>query len=76
MGTVPTGIGEFLKIHSLVSLIFLPVDKSINVSVPHFVAQTNFSTSSSIEDVTAEFPILAFTLTRKFLPIIIGSLSE
>ena len=31
------------------------------------------STSSSMEEVTAELPILAFTFTRKLRPIIIGS---
>src|SRR5581483_587929 len=73
MGTVPTGTGEFLIIHSLVSCMFFPVDKSIIVSAPHLHAQTAFSTSSSIVDVTAELPILALILTKKFLPIIIGS---
>ena len=55
--------------------IFLPVDKSITVSAPHLVDHTIFSTSSSIDDEVAEFPIFALTLTKKFLPIIIGSAS-
>src|SRR5690606_39805385 len=75
IGTVPMGTGEFLRIHSRVSCMFLPVDRSIMVSAPHRHAQTAFSTSSSIEELTAELPMLALILTRKFLPIIIGSLS-
>src|SRR6185437_4195522 len=75
MGTVPMGTGEFLKIHSRVSWMFLPVDKSIMVSAPQRQAQTAFSTSSSILELTAELPILALILTRKLRPIIMGSLS-
>src|SRR6056297_1586274 len=37
------------------------------------IAQTSFSTSSSIEEVTAEVPMLALTFTRKLRPMIIGS---
>src|SRR5690606_34166515 len=73
MGTVPIGTGEFLMIHSLVSWIFFPVERSIMVSAPHLQAQTAFSTSSSILEVTAELPILALIFTRKFLPMIMGS---
>src|SRR3990167_8467831 len=73
MGTVPIGTGEFRIIHSLVSWMFLPVERSITVSAPQRMAQIIFSTSSSIVEVTAEFPILALILTRKFLPIIMGS---
>ena len=45
------------------------------LSAPHLQAHTAFSTSSSIEDVVAEFPIFAFIFTKKFLPKIIGSAS-
>src|SRR6187402_2610169 len=55
--------------------MFLPVDKSIIVSAPQRQAQTAFSTSSSMLEVTALFPILAFILTKKLRPTIIGSLS-
>src|SRR6056300_298218 len=75
MGTVPIGTGLLRIIHSLVSWIFLPVDRSITVSPPHRVLQTIFSTSSLMLEPNAEFPILALILTRKFRPIIIGSLS-
>ena len=37
-------------IHSRVSWMFLPVDRSITVSAPHSVAQRSFSTSSSIDE--------------------------
>ena len=73
MGTVPIGTGALRRIHSRVSWMFLPVDKSMTVSEPQRIAQIIFSTSSSMEDATAEFPILALILTRKFRPIIIGS---
>ena len=55
--------------------MFLPVDRSITVSAPQSVAHRSLSTSSTIEEVTAEFPILALIFTRKFRPMIIGSSS-
>src|SRR5438477_524562 len=75
MGTVPIGTGALRKIHSRVSWMFLPVERSITVSAPQRIAQTIFSTSSSIEEVTAELPMFALILTRKLRPITIGSLS-
>ena len=45
------------------------------VSAPQRQAQTVFSTSSSMFDDTAEFPILALIFTKKLRPKIIGSLS-
>ena len=62
---VPIGTGELRRIHSRVSWIFFPVDKSMTVSAPHFVAQRIFSTSSSMEEATAELPIFALIFTRK-----------
>ncbi len=47
----------------------------MTVSAPHRVAQVILSTSSSMEEVTAEFPMLALTFTRNRLPMIIGSIS-
>src|SRR5690625_7278102 len=73
MGTVPTGTLEFLRIHSRVVWIFLPVERSMMVSAPQRVAQIILSISSSTDEVTAEFPILALILVRKFRPMIIGS---
>src|SRR3954447_22891492 len=67
------GTGELRMIHSRVAWMFLPVERSITVSAPHFVAQRIFSTSSSIEDATALLPMLALIFTRKFRPMIIGS---
>ena len=43
------------------------------MSLPHRIAQISFSTSSYALDNTDEFPMFALTLTRKFLPMIIGS---
>ena len=43
------------------------------VSPPQRAAQTIFSTSSAIELVTAEVPMLALIFTRKLRPMIIGS---
>src|SRR5436305_11741412 len=53
--------------------MFLPVERSITVSAPHFVAQRIFSTSSSTDDATALLPMLALIFTRKLRPMIIGS---
>src|ERR1700678_4271270 len=75
MGTVPMGTGEFRRIHSRVAWMFLPVERSMTVSAPHFVAQRIFSTSSSMLEATALLPMFALIFTRKFRPIIIGSLS-
>src|ERR1700693_5560954 len=69
------GTGELRMIHSRVSWMFLPVDRSITVSPPQRVDQVIFSTSSWIDDDTAELPMLALILTRKLRPMIIGSLS-
>src|SRR5665647_1898514 len=55
--------------------MFSPVDKSITVSAPQRIDQTSLSTSSSLDEVTAELPMLALTFTRKLRPMIIGSLS-
>ncbi|MNT30245.1 hypothetical protein D3C72_1660290 [compost metagenome] len=45
------------------------------VSAPHLHAHTAFSTSSSMDEVTAELPMLALIFTRKLRPMIIGSSS-
>ena len=47
----------------------------MTVSAPQRVAHVIFSTSSSIEEATAELPMLALIFTRKLRPMIIGSLS-
>src|SRR5947208_5695925 len=73
MGTVPMGTGALRMIHSRVVWMSAPVDRSITVSAPHRVAQVSFSTSSAMDDDTAEFPMLALTFTRKLRPMIIGS---
>ena len=67
------GTGELRRIHSRVAWMFLPVERSITVSAPHLVAQRIFSTSSSMDEATAELPMLALILTRKLRPMIIGS---
>src|SRR5947208_11849840 len=75
MGTVPMGTGLFLRIHSRVAWMFLPVERSMTVSAPHLVAQRIFSTSSSMLLATALLPMLALIFTRKLRPMIIGSSS-
>ena len=45
------------------------------VSAPQRVAHVIFSTSSSMEEVTAELPMLALIFTRKRRPMIMGSVS-
>ncbi len=62
-------------IHSRVAWMSLPVDRSMTVSAPQRVAQVILSTSSSMEEVTAELPMLALIFTRKLRPMIIGSVS-
>ncbi len=62
-------------IHSRVVWMLRPVERSITVSAPQRIAHTIFSTSSSTDDVTAELPMLALILVRKFRPMIIGSSS-
>src|SRR6202030_2157370 len=52
--------------------MFLPVERSITVSAPHFVAHRIFSTSSSTDDATALLPILALIFTKKLRPLIIA----
>jgi hypothetical protein len=51
------------------------VERSITVSAPQRVAQRSFSTSSSIDERTAELPMFALIFTRKLRPMIIGSSS-
>ena len=63
------------RIHSRVSWMSRPVERSITVSAPHNVAHRSFSTSSSIDEVTAELPMFALIFTRKLRPMIIGSSS-
>ena len=55
--------------------VSLPVDKSITVSAPQWIAQRSFSTSCSMPDEMAELPMLALILQRKLRPIIMGSTS-
>src|ERR671913_889721 len=75
MGTVPIGTGELRRIHSRVSWMLRPVDRSMTVSAPQRIAQTILSTSAATSDATALLPILALILTRKLRPIAIGSVS-
>ncbi len=75
MGTVPTGTGQLRMIHSRVSCMLAPVERSMSVSPPHLQLHNAFSTSSSMLDVVAELPMLVFIFTRKLRPIIIGSAS-
>src|ERR671929_130888 len=75
MGTVPIGTGALRRIHSRVSWMLRPVERSMTVSAPQRMAHVIFSTSSSIDEVTAELPMLALIFTRKLRPMIIGSLS-
>jgi hypothetical protein len=45
------------------------------VSPPQRIAHVILSTSSAIEEPSAELPMLAFIFTRKLRPMIIGSVS-
>ena len=72
---MPIGTGELRMIHSRVSWMCLPVERSMTVSAPQRIAQVILSTSSAMPEVTAELPMLALILVRKLRPMIIGSLS-
>ena len=67
------GTGELRMIHSRVSWILRPVERSITVSAPQRIDQTILSTSLATSLATALLPILALILTRKLRPIAIGS---
>ena len=73
MGTVPMGMGELRRIHSRVVWMSLPVERSMSVSAPHLAAHSSLATSSLMELVTAELPMFAFTFTRNFRPMTMGS---
>src|SRR3954451_7247747 len=73
MGTVPIGTGELRTIHSRVSWMLRPVERSMTVSAPQRIAHTILSTSDATSDATALLPMLALILTRKLRPIAIGS---
>src|SRR3546814_3159112 len=75
MGTVPMGTGELRNIHSRVSWMLRPVDRSMTASAPQRIDQTIFSTPSATEEATAELPMLALILTRNLRPLAIGSAS-
>src|SRR4028118_1853108 len=62
-------------IHSRVSWMLRPVDRSMTVSAPQRIAQTILSTSAATSEATALLPVLALILTRKLRPIAIGSAS-
>src|SRR5690554_3569165 len=53
--------------------MFAPVERSMMVSAPQRMPQVILSTSSSMEEVTAELPRLPLIFTRKLRPMIIGS---
>ncbi len=62
-------------IHSRMVWMLRPVERSMTVSAPQRIAQTILSTSSAVEELTAELPMLALIFTRKLRPMIIGSAS-
>src|SRR4028119_537603 len=62
-------------IHSRVSWMLRPVDRSMTVSAPQRIDHTILSTSAATSEATAELPMLALILTRKLRPIAIGSVS-
>src|SRR3546814_14811605 len=75
MGTVPIGTGELRTIHSRVSWMLRPVERSMTVSAPQRIDQTILSTSAAPLAATAELPMLALILTRHLRPIALGSAS-
>src|SRR6185436_6416716 len=59
------GTGLLRTIHSRVSWMCFPVERSITVSAPQRMAHVILSTSSAMDDVTAELPMLQLIFTRK-----------
>src|SRR5476651_2081253 len=55
------------------SMRFPPVERSIRVSAPYFWAQLSFSTSSAVEELTGEAPMLALILVVTMRPMAMGS---
>ena len=64
---------DYFTIHSRVSWMFLPVERSITVSPPQRMAQVILSTSSWMVEASGELPMLQLILVRKLRPMIIGS---
>jgi hypothetical protein len=54
MGTVPTGTGLLRIIHSRVSWMLAPVDRSMMVSAPQMVDHCSFSTSCGVRGVVIQ----------------------
>src|SRR3546814_20105762 len=73
MGTVPIGTGLLRMIHSRVSWMLRPVDRSMTVSAPQRIDQTILSTSAATSLATALLPNLALILSRNLRPIDLGS---
>src|ERR1700674_3539944 len=69
------GTGLLRMIHSRVSWICFPVERSMTVSAPQRMPHTIFSTPSAMPEDTAELPMFALIFTRKLRPMIIGSVS-
>ena len=69
MGTVPMGIADAPRIFLLHSLISPPVERSMTVSVPADSATLNFSSSSSINALSEDVPMLAFTFINRPSPM-------
>src|SRR6201986_4851274 len=67
------GTGLLRTIQSRMVWMLRPVERSMTVSAPQRIDQTILSTSSAVDEVTAELPMLALIFTRKLRPMIIGS---
>src|SRR5580704_8646184 len=75
MGTVPIGTGEWRRMVSRISGMLPPVERSMTVSAPCWMAMWSLRSSSSILEETAELPMLAFTLQWVAMPMPMGSSS-
>ena len=67
------GTGEASMIALRMAGMSPPVERSITVSAPYFTEYCSFSSSPSISDVTAEFPMLELILHLEATPMHIGS---
>src|SRR5271170_1214875 len=69
------GTGEWRRMVSRISGILPPVERSITVSAPCWMAMCSLRSSSSMLEVTAELPMLALTLHFVAMPMPMGSSS-
>jgi len=67
------GIGEASIMAWRIPGMSPPVERSMAVSAPYWIAERSFSNSSPTFETTDELPMLALILQREAIPMAIGS---